>query len=121
LKRAKCVTLKDKHPSEFQISTPAGRFIRLEIVGEGLLELQRNPTAHDADGVDRVDERFDISVEKVAAHFLNHTALSVVPDSLDLNLWFMLSAFQGFMNRCTSPLAVNPDTRYELPGKEIMD
>jgi hypothetical protein len=52
--------------------SPTRSFIGLEIVGKSLPELKRNPSSHDADTVNRVNQRFGVSSQNVAFGDLNH-------------------------------------------------
>ena len=63
-------------------SACAGGFIRLEVRRESVLELKRDAAAHDADAIDRIDERFRVRLEDVAGREFDHRHLpSVVPFS----------------------------------------
>src|SRR5580700_2720519 len=55
--------LEHEHLSRLYFIAPAGYFISLEVLGEAVLELKRDATAHYADTVDRVDKCLHIRAQ----------------------------------------------------------
>ena len=64
--------LEDEHASGPHLITLAAGSVRLEVVGKCALELKCDPTPHDPDAVDGVDQGFCCLCEDVAGLVGNH-------------------------------------------------
>jgi len=52
-----------EHPTGLHCLSRTGGLVGLEVLWESLLELQRDASAHDADAIDRVDERLGVRLK----------------------------------------------------------
>jgi hypothetical protein len=66
-----------EHSTWLDLSPPCCARVRFEVARERLLELQRDPFAHETDSVDRVDQGFGICLEEVTATLLDHGFISL--------------------------------------------
>ncbi len=64
--------LEHEHVSGPNLATTASLGIDPEILGKRLLELKCDPTPHDADAVDCVDQGFGVLSEDIASREANH-------------------------------------------------
>ena len=64
---------RDEHAAHANLALLAGLPILLVGVGKRLLELERNPFAHDTDHVDGIDERLCVRLEDVADQNFDHS------------------------------------------------
>lgn len=60
-----CIPVEYKHPAWPHFLPRTCGFVSLEVRGEGVLELERDTTAHDADAVDGIDECLRIRLEDI--------------------------------------------------------
>ena len=76
---------KDEHPARLHFPPGAGGFVGFKIRWKIILELKRDTATHDADAVDRIDQRFRIGPQDVSGRKFDHRHLpSVVPVWFDL-------------------------------------
>ena len=68
--------LVDEHAARLHSALLAFRLVRLEVIGEPTLELQRETTSHDADAVDGIDQGFAVLREDIADFVFDHGCLS---------------------------------------------
>jgi len=73
--RRKLSRLVHEHFSRLDFLPLAGRGVGLEVIGECILELQRDPASHDPDAVHRIDDCVNVGLEDVANPELNHSGL----------------------------------------------
>jgi hypothetical protein len=64
--------VKHKHFPELHFATFARDLVGGVIVGERLLELERDAFAHHADCIDGVNKRFGVRAQKVPFRFMDH-------------------------------------------------
>ena len=68
--------LDDEHPAWDDFAPRAGLLVLLEVVRIGALELEGDPSAHDANAVHRVDEGFSVAGEDIASSNPQHLCCS---------------------------------------------
>ncbi len=66
------VRLCNEHLASPDFARLASRCVQAKVVLEPLFEHQRDALAHDADGVDRVDQRLGVSLQEVALRERDH-------------------------------------------------
>ncbi len=67
--------LIDKHPARLHLLVSACCFVGPEVAGKRPFELEGKSLPHDADAVDRVDQRFGIGLQNIFGHELDHSHL----------------------------------------------
>ena len=116
--------LEHEHLARLHLLPRAGGLISLEVRRKVILELKRDAAAHDADAVDRIDQRFRVGPQDVSGREFDHRHLpSVVPVSFDFDRRPMRGALHGASppsarwpgnaRRCA-----RPDAKGTSPGPE---
>src|ERR1019366_5150992 len=96
--------------------------IDLEVLWICVLELQCNATAHDADAIHRVNERFRLVLQYVTAQEFNHghlfiIAILVVPVGSDLDYRTMSIGWQRIDGQPILVQGIYTDTLDQVPRK----
>ncbi len=103
--------LEHEHLAWLHLFARAGGFVSLEVVREVVLELKGDTAAHDANAVDRIDERLHVSPKDVSCREFDHRhPPSIVPFSLYFDPWPMGRALHRLRHGLHISLRVNADS-----------